>query len=307
MPTSSSASPTPTPRDDWKNIEEVIRSNRGQLAEIKGPDAAQSDYLILALGNAQAVAENYNQARLTRGPADRRGLRRRHQPVVRGKTRHQLPAHRACVRPGRHRRLRQPPALLLWTRWRDQLAAQLEGAVPAFHQSPRRPISATDDVELGSNAIAVAPRAPRDRHTCLAVNSHQPYEGNVAWYEARLKSEEGIDIIGGVFPGTPLILHGAGPSLGWAATVNKPDVYDIFLLTVDDQKNPTRYRMNEEWKDLTRRPIRYNVLENGVLKPGRAHGLLVRARPCLRHRTVASSPSPTPAPTTSSISTSTSR
>ncbi len=105
-----------------------------------------------------------------------------------------------------------------------------------------------DDVELGSNELAVAPSRSADGHTRLAVNSHQPYEGRVAWYEARLKSEEGLDIIGGVFPGTPLILHGAGPKLGWAATVNRPDVYDIFKLTVDDEKA----RRNTRWTESGR-------------------------------------------------------
>src|SRR6185503_3797906 len=33
--------------DDWKNIEEVVRSNRGTLAEIVGPDGAKSDDFIL--------------------------------------------------------------------------------------------------------------------------------------------------------------------------------------------------------------------------------------------------------------------
>ena len=48
----------------------------------------------------------------------------------------------------------------------------------------------------------------------LLVNSHQPYKGPVAWYEARLKSEEGWDAVGGVFPGSPLMLHGT--TVGWA-------------------------------------------------------------------------------------------
>ena len=126
-------------------------------------------------------------------------------------------------------------------------------------------LDTTDDIELGSNALAVAPSRAADRHTRLAVNAHQPYEGRVAWYEARVKSEEGIDMIGALFPGTPLILHGAGPNLGWAATVNKPDLYDTYLLAVDDEKNPTKYRMDGQWKDLTRKPIRYNVLRNGAL------------------------------------------
>src|SRR5262245_30274590 len=36
--------------DDWKNIEEVVRSNRGTLAEIVGEAGAKSDDFILSLG-----------------------------------------------------------------------------------------------------------------------------------------------------------------------------------------------------------------------------------------------------------------
>jgi penicillin amidase/acyl-homoserine-lactone acylase len=128
-------------------------------------------------------------------------------------------------------------------------------------------LGAGDDIELGSNGIAVAPSRAADRHTRLSVNSHQPYTGTVAWYEARLKSDEGLDMIGGVFPGSPLILHGAGPKIGWASTVNKPDVYDVFKLVVDNEAAPTRYRMDGAWKPLTRRPIRYAVKQaDGSLK-----------------------------------------
>ncbi|MHA7873364.1 MAG: penicillin acylase family protein, partial [Hyphococcus sp.] len=114
-------------------------------------------------------------------------------------------------------------------------------------------------MEIGSNAMAVAPSRAADGHTRLMVNSHQPYTGPVAWYEARLKSQEGWDMIGGVFPGAPIILHGAGPSLGWAHTVNKPDLVDIFALEVDDEKKPRRYRIDGEWRDLEVSTARFRV------------------------------------------------
>jgi len=102
----------------------------------------------------------------------------------------------------------------------------------------------------GSNAIAVAPSRSADGHTRLVVNSHQPFIGPTAWYEARVKSEEGWDMIGGLFPGTPFISHGTSPKLGWAITVNKPDLVDFFKLEVNDDKDPTQYRMDGEWLDL---------------------------------------------------------
>jgi penicillin amidase/acyl-homoserine-lactone acylase len=85
--------------------------------------------------------------------------------------------------------------------------------------------------------------------TRLLINSHQPFTGPVAWYEARLKSEEGWDIVGGTFPGTPFIGHGHGKNLGWANTVNAPDLTDVYGLEINPE-NENQYLFDGEWKDL---------------------------------------------------------
>jgi acyl-homoserine-lactone acylase len=103
----------------------------------------------------------------------------------------------------------------------------------------------------GSNAMAVAPSRSADGYTRLLINSHQPYAGPLAWYEVRLKSEEGWDMAGGVFPGSPFILHGFGPTVGWANTVNNPDLTDIYVLTVNPD-NPNQYKFDGKWLDFDR-------------------------------------------------------
>lgn len=82
----------------------------------------------------------------------------------------------------------------------------------------------------GSNAHAVAGFRAPDGVTRLNVNSHQPWEGPVSWYEAHLVSEEGWNMTGGLFPGAPFILHGHNDHLGWAHTVNTPDLVDVYEL-----------------------------------------------------------------------------
>jgi penicillin amidase/acyl-homoserine-lactone acylase len=117
------------------------------------------------------------------------------------------------------------------------------------YDSLRGPRLFTGDQEIGSNTIAIAPSRTPDGKTHLAINSHQPYAGPVAWYEVKMHSEEGLDIIGGVFPGTPVILHGHNPNLGWAHTVNSPDLVDIYVLEVNpDNKN--QYKFDGEWVDF---------------------------------------------------------
>ncbi len=103
----------------------------------------------------------------------------------------------------------------------------------------------------GSNAMAVAPSRSSDGATRLLINSHQPYTGPLAWYEVRLKSDEGWNMEGGVYPGSPFIIHGFGPHLGWANTVNSPDLTDIYVLTINPD-NPNQYRFDGQWKDFER-------------------------------------------------------
>ncbi len=87
--------------------------------------------------------------------------------------------------------------------------------------------------ELGSNAFAVAPAKSDDGATRVIVNSHQPVDGALAWYEGHLISEDGLNIAGGMFPGAPAVHLGVNPGLAQAATVNYPDLIDVFELVRD--------------------------------------------------------------------------
>ena len=88
----------------------------------------------------------------------------------------------------------------------------------------------------GSNFIAVSRNRTGSDETFLAINTHQPLEGPTSWYEAHLVSEEGTNIIGAAFPGTPCILTGANEYLGWTHTVNYPDKADVFALEMHPKK-----------------------------------------------------------------------
>ena len=101
----------------------------------------------------------------------------------------------------------------------------------------------------GSNAFAVAPSRSGDGTTRLVINSHQPMEGPVAWWEAHMVSEEGLDIQGGLFPGSPMVLHGFNRDLGWANTVSKPDLRDVYRLVINPQ-NENQYRLDGKWEDF---------------------------------------------------------
>jgi len=108
--------------------------------------------------------------------------------------------------------------------------------------------------ERGSNAIAVAAKRSPDQTTRLLINSHQPLTGPVAWYEAHLHAEQGWRIQGGLFPGTPVILHGFTETLGWANTVNHIDLWDEYLLQRNPD-NPNQYRLDGKWVEFERRDV----------------------------------------------------
>ncbi len=124
-------------------------------------------------------------------------------------------------------------------------------AAPSQPQAAHAGGALSREMPIGSNTMAVAPRRTPDGKTHLAINSHQPYEGPVAWYEVRLKSEEGLDITGGVFPGSPVVLHGHNPDLGWAHTVNLPDLADVYELEMHPD-DPNQYLFDGEYRELER-------------------------------------------------------
>lgn len=101
----------------------------------------------------------------------------------------------------------------------------------------------------GSNAFAFNSSRTADGKTYLAVNSHQPLEGLFSWYEVHLVSEEGMNILGGTFPGGLSVFHGTNENLGWACTLNNPNLGDVFKLQMNP-KNHLQYWLDDHWETL---------------------------------------------------------
>ena len=101
----------------------------------------------------------------------------------------------------------------------------------------------------GSNVYAVSPDLSNNGETFLAMNSHQPFDGELAWYEAHINSNEGWNMLGGLFPGSPVVLVGHNENLGWGHTVNKPDIVDIYELEINPN-NDNQYLFDDEWLDF---------------------------------------------------------
>ena len=248
--------------DDLGTLQTVLAASRGQLARYRGADAAVSDYLVNLLGvwdliddkyesdlaepariMAEAYAVGVNLYAAEHPEEALAGLYPMNgKDVIAGfvfKTPFFFGADKVLTN------------LLTGKDDRSLAIAPVESNT-TFHLLPTPPIA------MGSNAIAVAPSRSTDAVTRLFVNSHQPYTGPVAWYEAHLISEEGLDIYGGTFPGGPVIFHGFNRNLGWANTVNNPDLIDVYQLTINPD-NENEYLMDGEYLAFEQQTASINV------------------------------------------------
>ncbi len=103
----------------------------------------------------------------------------------------------------------------------------------------------------GSNQWAIGPSKTKSGKAMLFVNPHQPWYGYGQWYEAHVKSDEGLNFSGTCFFGSPFPGMGHNEHIGWAHTVNEPDIADVYRETFDDPDNPLNYKYGEEYKTAT--------------------------------------------------------
>tara|TARA_A100000164_G_C21937357_1_gene788731 strand:- start:1135 stop:3204 length:2070 start_codon:yes stop_codon:yes gene_type:complete len=135
-----------------------------------------------------------------------------------------------------------------------------------YSESLERPIITPFSMDMvASNFFAVGPSRSEDGSTRLMINTHQPWSGPVAWYEAHLISDEGWDFFGALFPGSPTPLIGHNPDLGWSHTVNEPDLIDIYKLTLNPE-NESQYWFDGDWKNFINREVKIKIKIFGPFK-----------------------------------------
>ena len=217
-------------QDDFQTLEGVILALRGELASVYGRDAAVNDYYVYLMNFWNTVEERYesdvpNDVKLLcEGYAAGFNLFIKDNPTLTNNDISRVTG-RDIIAGFSHKM----PLMFGLDGVLKQLSKDTAPVSIGFGDHNK---SRSFDM-VASNVIAVGPQRSSDGYTRIWINSHQPWDGPVAWYEAHLVSEEGWDFYGALFPGSPVPLVGHNKNLGWSHTVNSPDLVDVYKLTIN--------------------------------------------------------------------------
>lgn len=236
--------------DDFKTLQFPTLAGKGMLAQLNGKDGATIDYVVGLLRTQQTAKEKIS----TLSPDFLKVV----EGYVAG-----INAYAA----------KHPEEILVKNTYpikvEDYLSSVLlslsviSGVDGVLSKIFKGEMPGTS-IPKGSNAFAFSSLKTKDGATYLNINSHQPLEGPVAWYEAHLSSEEGWNMLGGLFPGGCTVFVGTNENLGWGHTVNHQDKIDVFQLTMKDTKS-NLYKFDGEWLELEERKVKMKV-KMGFLK-----------------------------------------
>ncbi len=235
--------------DDFENIQGALLAARGKLASIYGKSQAPNDYMVQLLEIWPKVDTYYDTQispqtkEICKGYTDgiNQYMLEHPQEVLPGV----YPVNEKDIVAGF---VHKTP---LFFGVHNQLENMMERPPHDFQKKNdlrdiARSVNGSENTK-GSNVFAVAPHRSTDEKVRLAINSHQPWDGQFAWYEAHVNSEEGWNMIGGLFPGSPIVLVGHNDHLGWGHTVNAPDLIDVYELELHPH-DPYQYKIDDEWK-----------------------------------------------------------
>ena len=236
--------------DDFKTIQEAYLAGNAMLSNHIGLKGAPADFISQFIGSKNLIEEKINE------------ISKDYLKVVEGYAQGLNAYAKANPEKVLYKKLFPftPKKMLMYSQL--QLFISNEGA----YWAGRILNNDTQDDYLdqnltGSNVIAMNSSKTISGETFLAINTHQPLEGPTSWYEVHLNSEEGTNIIGTMYPGTPNVLIGVNEHLGWSHTVNYPDKTDVFKLKM---KNKRKYIVDGKEYDLEKHKAKISIKLLGI-------------------------------------------
>jgi len=238
--------------DDFETLQLVVLSGKAKLGTSLGKKGAEGDYVIHLLRVRQTVEEQWNTlspdfVALIKGyVAGLNAYAKAYPQKVKYK--------KAFPFDEKEYLTAVVFSVSLFCGIDEALPQILGGKVatiPGFNPAAGRE-------EKGSNAFVMNSRKTSTGESFLAINAHQPNTGPVAFYEAHLQSEQGWNMLGGLFPGGCLIFHGTNENLGWAHTVNFQDKIDVYQLEMNPA-NKNQYQFDGQWVNLEENKAKLKV------------------------------------------------
>lgn len=247
--------------DDFKTMQLTMLAGKGMVGKLKGKDGATIDYVVALLRCREVVEEQYDKA-----------LSPEYKALIEGYVAG-INAYAA----------KHPEEVLVkgsfptntkeYTTSTVLSLSMISGVDAVLQKIFKRKVKTLDDFKAaGSNAIAISSSKTADGSAYLAINPHQPLEGPVAWYEAHLCSEEGMNILGALFPGGPVIFVGVNENLGWTHTVNYQDKVDVFQLEMNPA-NKKQYKFDGKWETLEAKKVKLKVKMGAFMIPVKKEAL----------------------------------
>lgn len=240
-----------TAEDDFETMQFLIMAAKCYLGYHMGVDGAKIDYAVQLMGLHELVEEKYETE-----------ISEEFKRVLEG----------ACQGANAYAAAHPeevwvkkafpvtPQEVVIGYMLGQSLMAGVDGVVTGILEgkyTKEIPKEINDD-GIGSNAYAFNSAITDHGNTYHVINSHQPIEGLLSWYEAHLHSEEGWNITGGTFHGSVSIFHGTNENLSWAHTTGDLDLRDVYALRMHPKKK-NWYWYDGEWRKLETKRAKLRV------------------------------------------------
>ena len=238
--------------DDFETLQYLLMAAKCHMGAHLGVEGARIDYAVQAMGLHEFVEKNYES-----GVAD--DFKLILEAACQGVNAY-AQAHPEEVWIKRAFPV-SPQEVIIGFMLGQSLMAGVDGVISGIldgryaRELPKKEIN---DDGIGSNAYAFNSALTDHRNTYHVINSHQPIEGILSWYEAHLHSEEGWNITGGLFHGSVSVLHGTNENLSWAHTTGNLDLQDVYHMKMHPKKKKW-YKFDGEWYKLETKRAKLRV------------------------------------------------
>jgi len=238
--------------DDFETLQFLLMAAKCHLGAHLGVEGARIDYAVQAMGLHEFVENNYES-----GVAD--DFKLILEAACQGVNAYAA-AHPDEVWIKRAFPV-TPQDVIIGFMLGQSLMAGVDGVISGIldgrfaKELPKKEIN---DDGVGSNAYAFNSALTDHGNTYHIINSHQPLEGILSWYEAHLHSEEGWNITGGLFHGSVSVLHGTNENLSWAHTTGDLDLQDVYHMKMHPKKKKM-YWFDGEWHKLETKRAKLRV------------------------------------------------